>query len=74
MVVEENCNGLNPGEIPAHVLVPLSNEVGVYVYIGVGYKAEIMVLLSVEVEGDAITSNETRVLADCSWFITICHD
>lgn len=40
------------------------------VEVRVRYKAEIVVLLAMEVEGNAITTNETRVLAHCSWSIT----
>lgn len=44
----------------------------VNVEIGVCNKAEILVFLSVEVECDAICSDESWVLAHCSWFVAVC--
>lgn len=72
VVVEEDGDGLDPGEVPPHVVVPSSDEVGVYVEVWVGYEAEVAVLLAVEVESDPIAADETRVLANSSWFVTLC--
>lgn len=65
-------NGLDPSEVPLHVLVAPANEVSVDVEVGVGQEAEVMVFLAVEVKGDAISTYKTGVLAYCSWLITFC--
>jgi len=36
-------------------------------------KAEVVVFLAMKVKSDSITTNETRVLANSSWFVTCCN-
>ncbi|MCI30828.1 hypothetical protein A2U01_0052039, partial [Trifolium medium] len=67
-----NSNGLDPCEVPLHVMVPSTYEVSVYVEVGIRNKAEVVVFLAMEVKSDSITTNESRVLANSSWFVTLC--
>jgi len=41
--------------------------------VGIRYKAEVVIFLAMEVKSDSITTNETRVLANSSWFVTLCN-
>lgn len=72
MGIEEDSQGLDPSEISVHMIVPFSDEVTVDVKVGVGDKAKLLVSLAVKVEGDAITADESRVLAYATDLITIC--
>jgi len=36
-------------------------------------KAEVIVFLAMEVKSDSITTDETRILANSSWFVTLCN-
>ena len=73
MIVKENNNGLNPCEVSFHVLISSTYEVSVYMEVGIRYKAEVVIFLAMEVKSDSITTNETRVLANSSWFVTLCN-
>jgi hypothetical protein len=53
-------------------MVSSTYEVSVYVEVGIRNKAEVIVFLSVEVKSDSITTDESRVLANSSWFVTFC--
>ena len=53
-------------------MVSSADEVGVYVEVWIGYEAKVAVFLAVEVKSDSITTDETRVLANSSWFVTLC--
>lgn len=72
MGVKEDAKGLDPSEVPLHVDVSSTDEVGVDVEVGVGDDAEISVFFSMEVEGDSISSDESWVLAHCSGTVTVC--
>ncbi|GJM88256.1 hypothetical protein PR202_ga04296 [Eleusine coracana subsp. coracana] len=63
VVGEADAEGLDPGEITAHSWVALADEVGVDVKVGVRDDAEVLVLLSVEVEVVAVTTGEAWVTA-----------
>lgn len=69
MVVVEDGDGLDLGEVSGHGGVALANEVGV-VEVGVREETEVAVLLAVEVEGDAVGAYETRILADAAGLVT----
>lgn len=73
VVVQEEGDGLDPGEVPGHGRVSLSDEVGVDVEAGVGEQAEVLVLPAVEVEGDAVAADEARVTAHRAGSITNCN-
>jgi hypothetical protein len=45
--------------------------VAVYVEVGIRNKVEVIVFLAMEVKSDSITTNETRVLTNSSWFVTL---
>jgi len=51
-------------------LVSSSNEVSLDVDVGVGNQAKVLVLFAVEVEGYAVTADESRVLTDRAWSVT----
>jgi hypothetical protein len=53
-------------------MVSSTYEVTVYVEVGIRNKAKIVVFLAVKVKSDSITTNESRVLANSSWFVTLC--
>lgn len=72
VITEEDGDGLDPSEVPPHVLVSSSDEVGIDVKVGVGYEAEIAVLLAMEVESDAVAADESRVLAHRSGHVAFC--
>lgn len=55
---------MNPGEVSVEIRVPLADEVGVDVEVGVGDQAEVLVFSAVEVECDAVAADEARVLAN----------
>jgi hypothetical protein len=71
VIVKENSNGLDPCEVSLHVMVSSTYEVAVYVEVGIRNKAEVIVFLAMEVKSDSITTNETRVLTNSSWFVTL---
>jgi len=73
VIVKENSYGLDPREISLHVVVSSAYEVGVYVEVGIGYEAEVSLFLSMEVERDSIATNESRILANSSWSVTLCQ-
>ena len=51
MGVEEDFEGLNPGEVAGEFGAALADEEGVDVEVGVGDEAEVAVLFAVEVKG-----------------------
>lgn len=69
VVVVEDGDGLDLGEVSGHGGVALANEVGV-VEVGVTEETEVAVLLAVEVEGDAVAAYEERILADAAGLVT----
>lgn len=71
MGVEEDAEGLDPSEIPLHVVVSLADEVGIDVEVGVSDYAEISVFFAMKVEGDSIASNKSWVLAYCARTVAI---
>lgn len=60
---EDNAEGLNPGVIPGSSLGTETDEAGVDLEVGVGYQAEMLVFLAVEVEHDSVSADEPRVQA-----------
>ena len=64
MSVEEDSKGLDPGEVPLHVVISPSNEVSIDVKIGIRNYAEVSVLFAVEVEADSIRTHESWVLTN----------
>lgn len=61
--VEENAEGLDPGVVPGPSLRPETDKAGVDLEVEVGDQAEVLVLLAVEVEDDAVAADEPRVQA-----------
>jgi hypothetical protein len=53
-------------------MVSSTYEVTVYVEVDIRNKAKIVVFLAMKVKSDSITTNESRVLANSSWFVTLC--
>lgn len=72
VVVEEDSNGLNPSEVAFHAFASLSDEVAVHMEVGISDQAEVLVLLAMEVEGDAIATHEAGIFTHCTWPVTIC--
>ncbi|BAF27609.1 Os11g0151200 [Oryza sativa Japonica Group] len=63
-VVEEDGNGLDPGEVARHAVgAALADEVRVDVEVAVGDDAEVGVPPAMEVEGVAVAADEPRVAA-----------
>ena len=74
--VEEDAQGLNPCEVTRSAGGAVAGEPGVDLEVAVGDKAEMLVALSVEVEYNAVSADETRIVAHCTraiavW-LTIC--
>lgn len=62
--VEENdSESLNPGVVPGSSLRTETDEAGVDLKVCIGYQAEMLVSLAVEVEDDPVSTNEARVQA-----------
>lgn len=72
MSAEEDGNGLDPREVTCHTIVTFTDEMCVDVKVRIRDKAEVGVFLAVEVKGETISSDETWVLANRSWLVTIC--
>ncbi|CAA7397066.1 unnamed protein product [Spirodela intermedia] len=72
VLAKENADGLHPGEVAGHVGASPTDEVLVYVEVGIGNEAEVAVLLAVEVEGDTVRSDKPVVLANCTRNIASC--
>jgi hypothetical protein len=72
-MVKENSNGLDPCEVSLHVMVSFTYEMAINVEVGIRDKTEVVVFLAMEVKSDSITTNESRVLANSSWFVTFCR-
>jgi hypothetical protein len=54
-------------------MVSFTYEMAINVEVGIRDKTEVVVFLAMEVKGDSITTNESRVLANSSWFVTFCR-
>lgn len=63
---------MDPSEVPLEVGVTLANEVSVDVEVGISDEAKILVFVAVEVECDAVSTYESRVLAYSSRKIATC--
>lgn len=72
VAVEEDSEGLDPGEVAGEVGISFADEVGVDVEVGVGDQTEVGVLLAVEVEGDPVAAHESRVLAHGAGPVAAC--
>jgi hypothetical protein len=54
-------------------MVSFTYEMAINVEVGIRDKTEVVVFLAMEVKSDSITTNESRVLANSSWFVTFCR-
>jgi hypothetical protein len=52
-------------------MVSFTYEMAINVEVGIRDKTEVVVFLAMEVKSDSITTNETRVLTNSSWFVTL---
>lgn len=60
---EEKPEGLDPGEVPGSACRPETDEPAVDLEVRVGYQAEVLVALAMEVEDYTIPTDESRVQA-----------
>lgn len=74
VAVEEDAEGLDPGEVAGEVGVAFADEVGVDVEVLVGDQAEVGVLLAVEVERYPVATHEAGVLAHCAGPVAVCTE
>ena len=65
---------LHPSEVSRAILRAQANEVGVYVEVGVGDEAKVLVLAAVEVEYDAVAADDLGVAAHAPLLIAVRCD
>lgn len=61
--VEEEATGLNPSEVPGSTSWPVAYEPSIDLDDPVRDQAEVLVALAMEVEYDAVSSDEARIIA-----------